>query len=46
METRDIRTNKRAKTNSNATKIEQDIELLKMIDDLKRRGCLPKDRFL
>lgn len=46
METRDIRSNKRAKTTLSAMKIEQDVELLKMIDDLKRRGCLIKDRFL
>lgn len=46
MEKRDIGSNKRAKTNSKTIKIEQDVELLKMIDDLKRRGCLPKEKFL
>ncbi len=42
MEARDIRGNKRAKTNPYLVKIEQDVSLLKIVDDLKRRGCLPK----
>jgi hypothetical protein len=46
MQTKDIKSNRRAKTTPNTLKIEHDVGLLKLIDDLKRRGCLPKDDFL
>jgi hypothetical protein len=45
MEQRDLRSHRRSKGNATLIKIEQDVELLKMIDDLKRKGALPKDVF-
>jgi hypothetical protein len=45
MEPRDIRSNRRGKGNATMIKIEQDIELLKIIDDLKRKGALNRDIF-
>ena len=46
MEQRVMRSNCRSKGNATLIKIEQDVDLLKMIDDLKRKGALSKDAFM